>query len=155
MTPLQKAPPLLPQLSDQSVLSYSNRRHYLKLPSRWRYCTLQVAGMSDAQVAFVWKILVRRLMRIDGLKIAEGSSRAIETFRGFPAEYTDDGLRYLFICDTIHSPIFFTRGAMLHKSHGDPSDPDDVISIRLLKETGSRVDSVHVYKDGSVTSKRK
>jgi len=45
------------------------------------------------------------------------------------------------------------RGANPHKSHTDPSDPLYVISVRLLKESGSRVDSIHVHQDG--TSKRK
>lgn len=45
------------------------------------------------------------------------------------------------------------KGANPHKSHTDPSDPLDVISVRLLKETGSRVDSIHIHQDG--TSKRK
>ncbi|KAL9632644.1 MAG: hypothetical protein Q9164_005190 [Protoblastenia rupestris] len=45
------------------------------------------------------------------------------------------------------------KGAQPHKSHKDPSDPLDVISVRLLKDSGSRVDSIHIHQDG--TSKRK
>ncbi|KAL9032874.1 MAG: hypothetical protein Q9180_006255 [Flavoplaca navasiana] len=45
------------------------------------------------------------------------------------------------------------KGANPHKSHSDPNDPLEVISVRLLKESGSRVDSIHIHEDG--TSKRK
>lgn len=41
----------------------------------------------------------------------------------------------------------YNRGSNPHKSYDDPSDPLDIISIRLLKESGSKVDSVHVHKD--------
>ena len=47
----------------------------------------------------------------------------------------------------------FYRGNQPHKSHKDPTDPQEVISVQLLKEDESRIETIHVHEDG--TSKRK
>lgn len=41
------------------------------------------------------------------------------------------------------------RGAKPHKSNDDPSDPNDVISVRFTDSNGKRVASAHVYEDGN------
>jgi hypothetical protein len=40
------------------------------------------------------------------------------------------------------------RGAKPHKSNDDPSEPNDVISVRFTDSNGKRVASAHVYEDG-------
>ena len=41
-----------------------------------------------------------------------------------------------------------TRGAQLHKSHDNPSDKEDFISIRFKDSEDQRVATAHVHKDG-------
>jgi hypothetical protein len=41
------------------------------------------------------------------------------------------------------------KGSVPHKSHDDPSDPEEVISIRFKDENGSRLGTAHVHEDGS------
>lgn len=36
-----------------------------------------------------------------------------------------------------------------HKSNDDPTDPNDVISVRFTDSNGKRVASAHVYEDGN------
>ena len=47
----------------------------------------------------------------------------------------------------------FSRGSKPHRSHDDPSDPLEVISIRLKDAQDRRIDSIHMHEDG--TSKKK
>ncbi|MCJ1462041.1 hypothetical protein MMC07_000641 [Pseudocyphellaria aurata] len=48
---------------------------------------------------------------------------------------------------------FGRRGSKPHQSSTDPDDPEHVISIKLLKESGSRVCSIHVHQDGTFKQK--
>lgn len=41
------------------------------------------------------------------------------------------------------------KGSNPHKSRDDPSDPENVISIRFKDENGSRLGTAHVHEDGS------
>jgi hypothetical protein len=41
------------------------------------------------------------------------------------------------------------RGGRPHRSFDDPSDPLEVIRARLFNKNGSRIDSMHIHKDGS------
>ncbi|KAF1844420.1 uncharacterized protein K460DRAFT_369279 [Cucurbitaria berberidis CBS 394.84] len=45
------------------------------------------------------------------------------------------------------------KGSHPHKSHKDPSDPKDVISVQLLDAAGSRIESIHIHEDGTSKSK--
>lgn len=49
--------------------------------------------------------------------------------------------------------LLFSRGSNPHKSHDDPSDPYEVISVRLYNEHDSRIETIHVHEDGSVKRK--
>ncbi|GAB1212655.1 hypothetical protein ATERTT37_001800 [Aspergillus terreus] len=40
------------------------------------------------------------------------------------------------------------RGAEPHKSHDDPTEEQDVISVRFKDEQGKRVATAHIYKNG-------
>ncbi|PYI02932.1 hypothetical protein BO78DRAFT_350731 [Aspergillus sclerotiicarbonarius CBS 121057] len=42
------------------------------------------------------------------------------------------------------------RGSKPHPSHDDPSDPEDVISVRLKNDEMKTIDRIHVHKDGTV-----
>ncbi|KKZ61983.1 hypothetical protein EMCG_03540 [[Emmonsia] crescens] len=41
------------------------------------------------------------------------------------------------------------QGKELHKSHKDPTDSLDVISIKFFDEDGNRVGTGHVHEDGT------
>jgi hypothetical protein len=41
------------------------------------------------------------------------------------------------------------RGSQPHKSHDDPDDPEDVISVRLKDENDVRLGTAHVHEDGT------
>ncbi|KAK3045602.1 hypothetical protein LTR09_012831 [Extremus antarcticus] len=41
------------------------------------------------------------------------------------------------------------RGAKPHKSNDDPSETNDVISVRFTDSNGKRVASAHVYENGN------
>ncbi|GAB1195920.1 hypothetical protein APSETT444_005185 [Aspergillus pseudonomiae] len=41
------------------------------------------------------------------------------------------------------------RGSEPHKSHDDPTDPQDVISVRMKDENDSRLGTAHVHEDGT------
>lgn len=41
------------------------------------------------------------------------------------------------------------QGTELHRSHKDPTDPQDVISIKFFDEDGKRVGTGHVHEDGT------
>jgi len=49
--------------------------------------------------------------------------------------------------------ILLTRGSKPHRSHKDPSDPKDVISVRVRDANGDRLFTTHVHEDGTYTSK--
>ncbi|KAI1829066.1 hypothetical protein NUH16_011041 [Penicillium rubens] len=42
------------------------------------------------------------------------------------------------------------RGSNPHPSHDDPSDPDDVLSVRLKNADEKTIDRIHVHQDGTV-----
>jgi hypothetical protein len=42
-----------------------------------------------------------------------------------------------------------SRGAQAHKSHKDPNDQEDVISLQFLDENENRIKSKHVHEDGT------
>ncbi|KAJ5883458.1 uncharacterized protein N7473_010344 [Penicillium subrubescens] len=42
------------------------------------------------------------------------------------------------------------RGSSPHRSYDDPSDPDDVLSVRLKNEDKKTIDRIHVHQDESV-----
>lgn len=41
------------------------------------------------------------------------------------------------------------KGSNPHNSHDDPSDPEEVISVRFKDEDDSRLGTAHVHEDGS------
>ncbi|KAH1437678.1 hypothetical protein KXV64_007115 [Aspergillus fumigatus] len=41
------------------------------------------------------------------------------------------------------------KGAQAHKSHKDPNDQQDVISLQFLDENENRIRSKHVHEDGT------
>ena len=45
------------------------------------------------------------------------------------------------------------RGGRPHRSFDDPGDPLEVITARLFDKNGSRIDSMHIHKDGSTKLK--
>lgn len=42
------------------------------------------------------------------------------------------------------------RGSSPHPSHDNPSDPEDVLSVRLKNEDKKTTDRIHVHQDESV-----
>lgn len=51
-------------------------------------------------------------------------------------------------------PILLTRGTSPHKSHDDPTDPDDIISVRLYNAKEQRLATAHAHKNGMGSVKK-
>lgn len=48
-----------------------------------------------------------------------------------------------------HTHPSLSRGAKAHKSHKDPSDEKDVISLQFLDDNEQRIKSKHAHEDGT------